>query len=180
MSSEIVIRGLVSCVIAGALAWHIHQMDEQDLDPLPPKQGQVRYGSVIPVLLLTALPFLALLILLSDDQASIPHNLLSMCFPIFFSICVYYVILLPALPLLRRRISARTCAVLWLHARRSGGEKQPVRRRWLAGALAGEKGAEEFGNYFVCDDMPAYMAEITAFTRGFYLLFKGKFYLIIY
>lgn len=56
------------------------------------------------------------------------------------------------------------CAVLWLHARRSGGEKQPVRRRWLAGALAGEKGAEEFGNYFVCDDMPAYMAEIIAKT----------------
>ena len=114
MSSEIVIRGLVSCVIAGTLAWHIYQMDEQDLDPLPPKQGQVRYGSVIPVLLLTALPFLALLILLSDDQASIPHNLLSMCFPIFFSICIYYIILLPALPLLRRRISARTCALLWL------------------------------------------------------------------
>lgn len=56
------------------------------------------------------------------------------------------------------------CAVLWLHARRSGGEKQPVRRRWLAGALAGEKGAAEFGNYFVCDDMPAYMAEIIAKT----------------
>lgn len=56
------------------------------------------------------------------------------------------------------------CAVLWLYARRSGGEKQPVRRRWLAGALAGEKGAAEFGNYFVCDDMPAYMAEIIAKT----------------
>ena len=54
MSSEIVIRGLVSCIIAGTLAWHIYQMDEQDLDPLPPKQGKVRYGSVIPVLLLTA------------------------------------------------------------------------------------------------------------------------------
>ena len=56
------------------------------------------------------------------------------------------------------------CAVLWLYARRSGGEKRPVRRRWLAGALAGEKGAEEFGNYFVCEDMPAYLAEIIAKT----------------
>lgn len=115
MNREIMIRGLVSCIIAGALTWHIYQTGEQDLDPMPPEQGKIRYASAIPVLLLlTALPFLALLIPLSYDGASILRSLLSMCFPIFLSICVYYALLLPALPLLRRRISARTCAVLWL------------------------------------------------------------------
>lgn len=37
-----------------------------------------------------------------------------MCFGIFLQICLYYAVLLPVLPLLRRRISAVACAMLWL------------------------------------------------------------------
>lgn len=37
-----------------------------------------------------------------------------MCFGIFLQICLYYAVLLPTLPLLRRRISAMACAMLWL------------------------------------------------------------------
>ena len=57
---------------------------------------------------------LPLLMLLFYDRAAIPRIMLSICFPIFLSISLYYALLLPALPLLRRRISARTCAALWL------------------------------------------------------------------
>lgn len=37
-----------------------------------------------------------------------------MCFRIFLHLCVYYVILGLLLPLFRRHISARACAMLWL------------------------------------------------------------------
>ena len=114
MSSEIVIRCLVSITIAGALGWHIYQTTEQDLKSTPLEKGRTRYASAIPVLILAFLPFLALLMLLSDGRASIPRVMLSICFPIFWSICVYYALLLPVFPLLRRRISARACALLWL------------------------------------------------------------------
>ena len=40
--------------------------------------------------------------------------MLSMCFRIFLHLCVYYVILGLLLPLFRRHISARACAMLWL------------------------------------------------------------------
>lgn len=39
---------------------------------------------------------------------------LSMCFSIFLHISLYYTILTPLLPLIRRYISARACAMLWL------------------------------------------------------------------
>lgn len=58
------------------------------------------------------------------------------------------------------------CAVLWLNVRRAGGERQPVNRRWLSGALAAE-GGERYGNYSVSSKMPAYMADILARTVAY-------------
>ena len=40
--------------------------------------------------------------------------MLALCFEIFISISLYYILLLPALQFLSRHISARTCAMLWL------------------------------------------------------------------
>ena len=37
-----------------------------------------------------------------------------MCFDIFLHICLYYIVLIIALPFLRNHISARACAMLWL------------------------------------------------------------------
>ena len=42
------------------------------------------------------------------------RHVLSVFFSILLSTCVYDALLLPALPVLRRYVSARTCAVLWL------------------------------------------------------------------
>ena len=39
---------------------------------------------------------------------------LSLCFGIFLQILFYYLVLLAALPLLRRHFSAGACAMLWL------------------------------------------------------------------
>lgn len=114
MTFEDFIRALFSIFIAGVLAWHVYQAGERDSNPTPLKKGQKRYVTSIPVLLPIILPFVALLMLLSYGGASTLRSLLSICFPIFLSICLYYALLLPVLPLLRRRISARTCAALWL------------------------------------------------------------------
>ena len=40
--------------------------------------------------------------------------MLTMCFDIFLHICLYYIVLIIALPFLRNHISARACAMLWL------------------------------------------------------------------
>ena len=42
------------------------------------------------------------------------QTVLSVCFSIFLQISMYYAVLIPLLPFLRRRISARACAMLWL------------------------------------------------------------------
>ena len=42
------------------------------------------------------------------------QTVLSVCFSIFLQISIYYAVLIPLLPFLRRRISARACAMLWL------------------------------------------------------------------
>ena len=114
MIFEDVARGLFSVLIAIVLAWSVYRAGERDADSTPLEKGQKRYVTSIPLLLPIVLPFVALLVLLSYGRASALRSLLSICFPIFLSICIYYALLLPALPLLRRRISARTCAGLWL------------------------------------------------------------------
>lgn len=44
----------------------------------------------------------------------IPKMLMSMCFIIFLHTCVYYPLLGAAMPLLRKAVNLRVCAVLWL------------------------------------------------------------------
>ena len=42
------------------------------------------------------------------------HLFLSICFSVFLQISIYYAILIPLLPWLRQKISARACAMLWI------------------------------------------------------------------
>ncbi|MBQ6688838.1 MAG: M48 family metalloprotease, partial [Bacteroidales bacterium] len=61
--------------------------------------------------------FLLILVILGSHFYGIQDTLkmvLAMCFRIFLHLCVYYVILGLLLPLFRRHISARACAMLWL------------------------------------------------------------------
>ena len=114
MSEDVVLRAFFALVLSLTLAWGVYRLDEQDRVPVPPEKGHIRYQTAIPTSMAAILISLPLLMLLFYDRAAIPRIMLSICFPIFFSICVYYALLLPLLPLLRRRISARTCALLWL------------------------------------------------------------------
>lgn len=55
-------------------------------------------------------------------------------------------------------------AVLWINARRTGGDKQDITRRWLVSNFANECGAKPYGDYCVCDAMPQYLSDIIAST----------------
>ena len=67
-------------------------------------------GYILPFFL-TGL-YLVGLIVLGRDSTN--HLVLSTCLSVFWRISLYYAILLPLLPWLRRRISASTCAMLWI------------------------------------------------------------------
>ena len=55
-------------------------------------------------------------------------------------------------------------AVLWINARRSGGQKAPIQRRWLVGQYDREESVAAYGDYYVCSDMPGYTREMIAKT----------------
>ena len=77
-----------------------------------PLDGRRRY---IPYLATFWLPPLMLVFALLPCFGLLSfRHVLSVFFSVLLSMCVYDACLLPALPLLRRYVSARTCAVLWL------------------------------------------------------------------
>ena len=114
MHTDTLTRCLFSALLALAVAWGIYWAEEQASDPAPPKKGRRRYAAFIPITLPLLLPLIAGLSLVFYGRETALRDLLTLGFPIFLSICVYDACLLPALPLLRRRISAQTCALLWL------------------------------------------------------------------
>ena len=114
MHADTPTRCLFSALLALAVAWGIYWAEEQASDPAPPMKGRRRYAAFIPITLPLLLPLIAGLSLVFYGRETALRDLLTLSFPIFLSICVYDACLLPALPLLRRRISAQTCALLWL------------------------------------------------------------------
>lgn len=111
MSSDLVIRIFVAAVCGGLLAWSVRESDNQDRGH---KEG-VRYTAVISG---THLPFLMITILFVSLFGYGFSKSLTMVastfFGIFLHICFYNLILLILLPIFRRTISARACAVLWM------------------------------------------------------------------
>lgn len=111
ISTEEVLRGFFSAILSVAMAYALYDAGARSTGS--EKSGQ-RYRPLIGGYLLPL--FLAVLgglnAVLGNDRQT--QALLSMCVCIFFQICLYYAVLLPVLPLLRRRISALACATLWL------------------------------------------------------------------
>lgn len=114
MTPEILLRGAFSGSLALTFAWVVFSRQDDERDGLSEFSGQ-RYTPYIGTALLP-LFFLMLLIggilILGLEKTAL--MLLSAFFCVFLSILLYYPILLLALPVLRRHISARACATLWL------------------------------------------------------------------
>lgn len=110
ISRETMVRGFLVAILSGFMAYAVYTVEANGTYP---EEDKRRYrplivGYILPLYLVT----------LSGLSAVLGGNLipaiLSLSFGIFFQICLYYAVLLPVLPLLRRRISAVACAMLWL------------------------------------------------------------------
>lgn len=111
ISGETIVRGFWVAILSGAMAYVVYDAGARSTgsEKNGPRYRPLLGGYVLPMYLVCLFGLNA--ISGGDRQLSAA---VSMCFGIFLQICLYYAVLLPVLPLLRRRISAVACAMLWL------------------------------------------------------------------
>ena len=114
MSQEVFFRGLFSGVMSLVFAWAVFSRQDEEKTGITEFEIQ-RYRPYISGALLPM--FLAAITILASFFYGIPgaaRLTLSTSFEIFLTICLYYPVLLLIMPFLRKHISARACAMLWL------------------------------------------------------------------
>lgn len=104
-------REMFCLVLAVAVAAAVSERSFRDGDGTP-LDGRQRYISYLAAFWLP--PLMLIFTLLPCFGLLSFRHVLSVLFSVLVSACAYYALLLPALPLLRRYVSARTCAALWL------------------------------------------------------------------
>ncbi len=111
MTTEVLIKGFFAAVFSGIFAWTVFDRDSED-DGDTRRQRYLPYisGALLPLFVFAVL---GAAVVFSDKQNALAITL-TLCFGVFLHICLYYLLLMPALPVLRRHISARACAVLWM------------------------------------------------------------------
>ena len=108
-------RGLFSGPMALAFAWVVFSRYDDEIGTEGSENERQKYLPYIPGTLLPG--FLIAITILSTCYYGISgaaRMTLSTCFAIFLHISGYYLVLLLILPLLRKVMSARACAMLWL------------------------------------------------------------------
>lgn len=115
MSADILIRGFWAIIISLAFAWGVFSRSDDEVGSANTDNERQRYlpfisGALLPMCILGW----AILEFIFYGAIPTAQMTLSICFSIFLHISLYYVILIPLLPFLRKYISARACAMLWL------------------------------------------------------------------
>ncbi len=115
MSSEVFARGLFSAFASLVLAWAVFSRYDGEVGSDGQTSERQKY---LPYIASGILPLYLLILTLAGlfryGVADTARMLLSLCFPIFVHLSFFYLLLLLLLPLLRKYISARSCAMLWL------------------------------------------------------------------
>lgn len=116
MSETIFFRFLVSAMFAGAFGWNVFsRFDEEIGSEVVRTPDRQKYLPYLPSNLLP-LYFVCLFLGFTILQRSFVRGLeqlASTWFTPLLQISLFYILLLPLLPILRKRISARSCAFLW-------------------------------------------------------------------
>lgn len=108
-------RGLFSGVMALVFAWVVFSRYDNEIGTEVSESDRQRYLPYIPGALLPGfLLGITILGYIYYGFSGAARMTLSSCFAIFLHISLYYVVLLLVLPWLRKIISARACAMLWL------------------------------------------------------------------
>lgn len=113
MSGEQFLKILLLAFLSCALGWVVFSRQDDDLSNDDPNKQ--RYLPIINSLLLPI--YLICVTLLQITTYGFRQTLeltVPMCFTIFLHISIYYLILWLFSPLLRKRLSARACAALWI------------------------------------------------------------------
>lgn len=115
MSGLELLRGFFALLFGGILAWGLYRRDDKDFweerDATLQRRCSPLIESLLLPLYLLALFFLMLFVVDLDYAVQGMKNI---CLGIFPQIFLYYVVLITVGPMLRRRISARACALLWV------------------------------------------------------------------
>ena len=119
MSTTLAFRLILGLVVGGVLTCSVWDRSYTELEERPTDEdtrtGMPRFRSfaaaeMLPTMLVM---YLVISFAIGGREMAVQY-LLGLLLRVFLLIGVYYVLLLAALPLLRRHISARVCAVLWL------------------------------------------------------------------
>ena len=115
MINGVFYRCAFSGAMALAFAWVVYSRSNDELGSELTNPTSRKYMPYIPAYLLPMfLLGLAIVSIVMDGYMPAARTMLSSCFSIFLHISLYYLLLLMFLPLLRKTISARACAMLWL------------------------------------------------------------------
>ncbi|MBR6762591.1 MAG: M56 family metallopeptidase [Clostridia bacterium] len=115
MTTDLLIRGFFCAILSLAIVWHVFSRYDEEVGSESGRDERPRFlpfipGGYMPVMILV----LELLAILDYGFRDATFLTLGLCFGLFLHIGLYYALLLPLMSLLRRHISARTCALLWL------------------------------------------------------------------
>ena len=116
MNEVIAFRGILFGLFAAGIAGQIFWRHDADVgEGRKHVSGQQRYlpimkGEPLPTILLSFFIIDAVMVGLRE---AIRFSM-ALCCTVFLQISLYYALLLPLLPVLRRYISARACGLLWL------------------------------------------------------------------
>lgn len=114
MSSELLIRGFFAFILSISFACSIYSKDLRERNQSNEDDLQRYQPYISPYLypLITGILFVLSWMKLGTEEAI--HSILVFCFDVFLQISLYYLILLFIMPLLRKYIHSRVCAVLWI------------------------------------------------------------------
>ena len=111
MEMKITVLAFIALIMTGSLFFRYY-LDGREISN---DSRRLRYAPLISGCILPLYFFLVtVLAMLRFGVREAGQIALSLCFNIFLHISIYLLLLTPAMPFLRSRISARTCAMLWL------------------------------------------------------------------
>ena len=117
MSLVLFARVVIGLIFSAMLGWVVidRQHNEAGEDWIGRASEVQRYlpyvsGGLLPLFLVA----MAGASMLLDGLLDTAERMVSMCFSIFLHISIYFLILASVLPFLRKHISARACAMLWM------------------------------------------------------------------
>ncbi len=115
MSVELIMRGIFVAVISMMVAWKVFTTYDWEIGTESEKTDGTGYSPFISSSLLPTILLLMVCFAICKYGVEKAAELtLSLCFGIFLHISLYYLLLVPLLPLLRKHITARACALLWM------------------------------------------------------------------